>query len=75
MGKKIRNAGKEWIPYTIVIGDKELESDKFTVNIRETNEKVLMDKKELVGKIKEDVDNMPFRRLPLPLTLSKRVNF
>jgi threonyl-tRNA synthetase len=75
VGKKIRNAGKEWIPYTIVIGDKELESDKFTVNVRETNEKILMDKEELINRIKEDVGNMPFRQLPLPLNLSTRVNF
>ena len=75
VGKKIRNAGKEWIPYTIVIGDNELESDKLTVNVRETNEKVLMNEKELISKIKDDVDAMPFRQLPLPLKLTKRVNF
>ena len=75
VGKKIRNAGKEWIPYTIVIGDNELESDKLTVNVRETNEKILMNKKELINKIKDDVDDMPFRQLPLPLKLTKRVNF
>lgn len=75
VGKKIRNVGKEWVPYTIVIGDKELESDKFTVNIRETNEKVLMDKDELIQKIKEETRGMPFRPLPLPVNLSERVNF
>jgi threonyl-tRNA synthetase len=75
VGKKIRNAGKEWIPYTIVIGDNELESDKLTVNVRETNEKILMTEKELINKIKEDVGDMPFRQLPLPIKLTKRVNF
>jgi len=75
VGKKIRNAGKEWVPYTIVIGDKELDSDKFTVNIRESNEKVLMDKDELINRIHDEVKGMPFRPLPLPLKLSKRVNF
>jgi threonyl-tRNA synthetase len=75
VGKKIRNAGKEWVPYTIVIGDKELESDKFTVNIRENGEKVLMDKEELIQKIKEETRGMPFRPLPLPVNLSERVNF
>jgi len=75
VGKKIRNAGKEWVPYTVVIGDKELESDQFTVNIRETNEKVLMDKGELINRIRDEDKGMPFRHLPLPVTLSKRVNF
>lgn len=75
VGKKIRNAGKEWVPYTIVIGDKELGSDKFAVNIRESNEKVLMGKEELINRIHDEVKGMPFRPLPLPLKLSKRVNF
>ncbi|MBI5679432.1 MAG: threonine--tRNA ligase [Methanobacterium sp.] len=75
VGKKIRNSGKEWVPYTIVIGDKELESDQFTVNIRETNEKVLMDKNELIAKVQDEIGGMPFRSLPLPVIISKRVNF
>ncbi|HML05365.1 MAG TPA: threonine--tRNA ligase [Methanobacterium sp.] len=75
VGKKIRNSGTEWVPYTIVMGDKELESDKFTVNIRETNEKALMDKSELINRIQKEINGMPFRSLPLPLELSKRVNF
>ncbi|WP_414470015.1 threonine--tRNA ligase [Methanobacterium sp. ACI-7] len=75
VGKKIRNAGTEWVPYTIVIGDNELDSDKFTVNIRENGERVLMDKEELVAKVKSEMEGMPFRQLPLPMKLSKRVNF
>ncbi len=75
VGKKIRNAGTEWVPYVIVIGDKELDSDKFTVSVRETNEKVLMDKEELIKRIHDEVRGMPFRQLPLPVMLSKRVNF
>ncbi len=75
VGKKIRNSATEWVPYTIVIGDKELESDKFMVNIRETREKELFNKDELTSKIQKEVMGMPFRPLPLPMNLSRRVNF
>jgi threonyl-tRNA synthetase len=75
VGKKIRNAGKEWIPYTIVIGDKELKSDKLMINVRQANEKILISKEELISMIQSEVKGMPFRKLPLPLELSKRVNF
>ncbi len=75
VGKKIRNAGKEWIPYTIVIGDKELESEDLMVNLRESNQKILMKKEELMDKILSEVEGMPFRQLPLPLEVSRRVNF
>lgn len=75
VGKKIRNAGKEWVPYTIVIGDNELDSDKFTVNIRQTNEKLEIDEEELINTVRKEVKGMPFRQLPLPMTLSRRVSF
>jgi threonyl-tRNA synthetase len=75
VGKKIRNAAGEWVPYVVVIGDKELEEDMFNVSVRETGEKVDMTKDELLNTIKEDTQGMPFRSLPLPLLLSRRVNF
>lgn len=47
VGKKIRNAGGEWAPYVIVIGDKELGEGPMTVNVRETNEKLSMKMEDL----------------------------
>ena len=35
LGKKIRNAEKEWIPYIVVVGEKEKESGVLTVRVRE----------------------------------------
>ncbi|MTK63220.1 MAG: threonine--tRNA ligase [Methanobacterium sp.] len=75
VGKKIRNAAGEWVPYVIVIGDRELEGGAVTVNVRETNEKIEMDIDELVKRIHEETKGMPFRKLPLPITLGNRVNF
>jgi len=75
VGKKIRKAAGDWVPYIIVIGDRELEGDSVTVNIRATNEKVEMDFDELISKIHEETKGMPFRKLPLPVSLSNRVNF
>ncbi|MDR2623811.1 MAG: threonine--tRNA ligase [Methanobrevibacter sp.] len=75
IGKKIRNASKEWIPYTIVIGDKELESEKFSVSIRENNKKKDMTIDEIIEKIKSQTKGFPFRKLTLPKVLSSRINF
>ena len=33
--KKIREAEQEWIPYIIVVGEKEIESGKLSVRVRE----------------------------------------
>ena len=75
VGKKIRNASKEWIPYIFVVGDKEVESGKFQVTVRETGEKVDMNVDELIAEVNEKCEGKPFRRLPLPKDISRRINF
>jgi threonyl-tRNA synthetase len=75
VGKKIRNAATEWVPYVVVIGDNELESDELTVNIRETKEKQAMDLSTLIKTVQDETSDMPFRALPLPVLLSQRINF
>ena len=75
VGKKIRNASKEWIPYIVVIGDKEIETDNYNVTVRKTGEKVDMTADELIASVKEETEGMPFRRLPLPRNVAERINF
>ncbi|MBQ9159990.1 MAG: threonine--tRNA ligase [Methanobrevibacter sp.] len=75
VGKKIRNAAQEWIPYIFVVGDKEAESGKFQVTVRETGDKVDMTADELIAEIKSKTEGKPFRRLPLPKDISRRINF
>lgn len=75
VGKKIRNASKEWVPYIIVIGDKEIETDSYSVTVRSTGEKVDMTAEDLIAAIKEETEGMPYRRLPLPRNTADRINF
>jgi threonyl-tRNA synthetase len=75
LGKKIRNAQKEWVPYVAVIGDNEVESGKVSVNIRESDEKKEMGAMELASIIKEKTQGMPFEKCSLPIELSKRPIF
>jgi threonyl-tRNA synthetase len=75
LGKKIRNAQKEWIPYIAVIGDKEAESGKLSVNIRASDGKKEMGAAELGKIIKEETKGMPFDTLSIPVELSKRPIF
>ncbi len=75
IGKRIRNAEKEWIPYILVIGDKETSGDKLMTRIRENGKQESLSKSELIGQIKEKTKGMPYKRLPLPVLLSKRPIF
>jgi threonyl-tRNA synthetase len=72
LGKKIREAQKEWIPYIAVIGEKEIKSGKLTVTIRETNEKKEMKIKEIAELIEKQNKGRPFEKLSLPRRLTKR---
>lgn len=72
LGKKIREAQKEWVPYIAVVGEKEIKSGKLTVTIRETNEKKEMKIKEIAEVIEKQNEKHPFDRLSLPRKTSKR---
>ncbi|MEA2052829.1 MAG: threonine--tRNA ligase [Euryarchaeota archaeon] len=39
VSKKIRDAGREWIPYVAVVGDKEVENKTLSVTIRKESSK------------------------------------
>lgn len=75
VGKKIRNAATEWIPYIFVVGDNEKESGVFSVTVRETGEKVDMTVDELIKEILDKTKGMPYRGLHLPKDISTRINF
>jgi len=74
--KKIREAEQEWVPYIIVIGEKELESGMLSVRERENRgaqQNLTID--NLIEKIKAKIEDKPFKPLPLPRNLSKRPQF
>ncbi|HPR41950.1 MAG TPA: threonine--tRNA ligase [Candidatus Methanofastidiosa archaeon] len=75
LGKRIRGAEKEWVPYIIVVGEKEVETGKLPVRVRATGEQVAMDLDELVCEISSKSEGLPYRGLPLPFFLSKRARF
>jgi threonyl-tRNA synthetase len=75
MQKRVREAEREWIPYIIVIGQKEIESDVLPVRDRKAGKIRKMKLKELVSEIEETVKSKPFKSLPLPRHLSKRPQF
>jgi threonyl-tRNA synthetase len=75
VGKRIRNAEKEWVPYILVVGDQEVESGKFVVRVRETGKQETMNQDALVKEITERTGGMPHKPLPLPKMLSKRPIF
>ncbi len=75
IGKKIRNAETEWVPYIIVVGDEELKSSVLQIRVRETGEIKKMKAADVVHEIKKKTEGLPFRKLPLSRNLSQRPVF
>jgi threonyl-tRNA synthetase len=73
--KRIREAEMEWVPYTVVVGQKEVESDMLPVRDRKTGKIRGLKLQELIKEVEEANKGKPFRPLPLPLYLSKRAQF
>jgi threonyl-tRNA synthetase len=57
VGNKIRKAVKERVPYMLVIGDKELNSDKLHIRDRGSDQVREVTKEEFYGEISEKVKN------------------
>jgi len=75
VSKKIRNAERSWIPYILVVGQKEIDTGQLMVRIRETGEQQEMPFEGLVKRIKGETAGMPYRPLPMPRMVSQRPIF
>ena len=75
IGKKIRNAELDWIPYIIVVGDKEAESGKYPVRVRGKSEQVEMSLDELKKELSARSAGYPFAPLYISRLVSSRPKF
>jgi threonyl-tRNA synthetase len=57
LGSKVRDAKTNKIPYWIVIGDKEIEANKVTLESRDSGQLGQISKEELITKLLEEIKN------------------
>ena len=55
LGKKVRDAKTNKIPYWIVIGDKEIESNKVTLESRNEGQLGQMGVEEMLSKLQTEI--------------------
>lgn len=72
IGKRIREAEKEWIRYILVIGEKETNSTNLSIRDRKTGDVRELSFDDFVNEINEQTKGKPFSGLNLPKYLSKR---
>jgi threonyl-tRNA synthetase len=74
LGKKIRDAEKEWIPYTLVVGEKELSGGTLTIRPR-LGAQVEMSIDSFIERLAAETDGKPARPANTPRLLSRRPIF
>ena len=74
IGKKIRDAEKEWTPMIVVYGDKEKESGILSIRMRDGKQKELSIE-DLRSDIIEKLADFPLDTLAEPMLMSKRVQW
>ena len=72
LGKRIRDAAREWIPYIGVIGDREVNTGTINVTIRRTNDRVAVKPEELLTMIEKELEGYPKVEPTLPRHVSQR---
>ncbi|MEK0330472.1 MAG: threonine--tRNA ligase [Nitrosopumilus sp.] len=72
IGKRIREAEKEWIRYILVIGEKEVNSENLSVRDRKTGDVKELSFDDFLNEINKQTKGKPFSGLNLPKYLSKR---
>ena len=72
VGKKIRESETEWIRYTAVIGDKEINSGKLVVRDRNEGKQREIALVDLISEIQAQTKDKPYLPLNMPRRLSTR---
>jgi threonyl-tRNA synthetase len=80
VSKKVREAGVDWVPLVVVVGDAEVETGKLTVTIRRLSapnrpHKEQMTEGDLIRLVRESTAGMPFRPLYTARRLSVRPRY
>ncbi|MCX8172036.1 MAG: threonine--tRNA ligase [Archaeoglobaceae archaeon] len=80
LSKKIRDANMEWVPYIVVVGEREVREGKLTVTLRkdstlEEQKRIQVTVEELKEILLKDLEGKPFIPLPFPRLLSMRPSF
>jgi threonyl-tRNA synthetase len=75
VSRKVRDAEVEWVPYTVVVGQRETLEGKLQVRCRGEADPRALTAAELTGHLHERTGDMPWLPLPIPRQLSRRPRF
>lgn len=75
LGRKIRNAEQEWVPFVLVIGKNEVEKNEYSLRKRNGEEAKGLSLEDVMERLDGLQGEMPFRKLNMSLYRSKQPGF
>lgn len=73
LNKKIRHAEKEWVPYIIIIGEKEIKSGNITLRVRNGGQ-IVTTITRFIEELESSLKEYPKINQHLPIFVSKQIN-
>ncbi len=75
MQSKVRDAELSWIPYTIIYGEKEIETKQLSIRSRADSKESKVSLTAFLERIKAEIDGYPAKTLTYPTLLSQRPGY
>jgi threonyl-tRNA synthetase len=75
MQSKVRDAELSWIPYTIVYGEKEIETKELSIRSRADSKESKIAVPAFLKRIKPEIEGYPTKSLTYPTLLSQRPGY
>jgi len=75
LSSKVREAETEWIPFVVVIGEREVKGESVSVRIRSEGSQRIMSCDELVSLVDAEIGDRPMLPLNYPRSLRMRPKF
>ena len=72
---RIREAERSWVPYIIVLGEKEIKTGELSVRARQVGREIKIGARDLTTMIKNEIEGYPSRSLTYPKLLSQRPGY
>ena len=72
---RIRDAELSWVPYIVIVGEKEIKTGELSVRAREQGKEIKITAPDLVKMVKAKTDGYPSRPLTYPKLLSQRPGY
>jgi threonyl-tRNA synthetase len=75
MQSKVRDAELSWIPYTIIYGEKEVETKQLSIRSRSDSKESKIAVPAFLKRVRVEVEGYPTKTLTYPTLLSQRPGY